>query len=169
MANADPLRARLRSAAQTAVTRAAPRAVDAARRHTPVFRTWDWGDDPRDPFPWHLSLDRCSHAGGDDPALATAGTPAVFVGPHFHVGDHRGCRCRTVPTPVETRPVGPFALVATLDPQGASGPTGGLAVQQGRTVTVVASKAGVTERAAGEFSRLLSTGWAEWLRQGWAP
>ncbi|MBK9181480.1 MAG: hypothetical protein IPM45_18365 [Acidimicrobiales bacterium] len=168
MADASELRERIRSVAERAVPAAADAATQAVRDHRPELARWDYGQDPRPPFPPHVALDGCVHAGSDDPALATAATDAEQVGGHFAPQDHTGCLCRTLPADVTARPAGPLRAAVTLDPTGPDG-SEPIAVRRGRTLLVLPGRAGVTDRAADEFHGLLADGWAGWLTDAWRP
>lgn len=168
MADASDLRNRLRVAAELAVPAAADTAAQAIRDHRPEFARWDYGEDPRPPFPPHVALDGCVHVGSDDPALSTAATGGEHVGGYFAPQDHDGCLCRTVPPEVTVRPEGSQRALVSLDP---NGPDMGdpIAVRRGRTVVVLPGRAGVSDRAADEFRAVLADGWVDWLTDAWRP
>ena len=60
---------------------------------------WQWmTGGPMRPFDPHARLIGTKFSRPDDPKLANPGSwPPVA---HFHPGDHKGCRCRTVPARV---------------------------------------------------------------------
>lgn len=91
MADASELRESLRRSVRAAVRDAGTRMRSDLVARTPHLR-WEYGHDPRAPFPPHQALDGQALESWEDPALAASAGRFPFVG-HYHPGDHAGCLC----------------------------------------------------------------------------